>query len=475
MMRMAYRSLSVALLFPFATGCADLDEGSLNAGGQQAGGMSSEDGSASSDVQKGQSGKPGSSAGSNAGGSGSQGNGSDSLPLDGILDPTLKSKLTTIWNRLSYLPWEYAPDGCMARSFLTGAEFVAENIPVSQEVINLQWLYTENFRPKFSPINPFQSTKSPLLYKNSQIFWGYHVAAVLLPPLVSQPLILDRALESAPAPVPTWVSHANSEGIPKTTPTSNGLSQGYNEFTTPGSTFVFFSPDLHKPWTSLSSPDLKSFPAYKASDLAAACEILSKVFLCMGKETDPRVQTLVARTNAIASALSQKGLLTNWDGSAFACKPAEKFYCFDPFPTGGSNPTGGTVPPPAESIPSGSTSSGSASSGGSGNAPKVQVESSCDSQSFRLKLTASGSSNYLSQSAFSTCRQLADTLHGKTFPSGQSTVPTLNGGSTVHADCNSSYLTLRIRSGNSNSSQTTNVLSEAACVEMRDTINRAKL
>jgi hypothetical protein len=236
-----------------------------------------------------------------------------------------------VWRETDYLPWEYAPDGCFARSFYVAMEFAARGVPVSQEVINLRWEQTSSFRPRFDAVDPRLASPAPVRFQGNVVTWDYHIAALLLPPVVPEPTIIDRALEPKPVPLETWVNHANAGASPQ--PLSETMKDGtptpgFNEFSTFGSQYVGLEPSLSKNWNSVSSPDLATFHPFEASSIQLACDTLTTVYDCLkaGSE-DPRRSDLQRRTTELVSALDKAKLVKGWDGKPISCKPTSTFAC----------------------------------------------------------------------------------------------------------------------------------------------------
>jgi hypothetical protein len=233
-----------------------------------------------------------------------------------------------VWGSVDYLPWEYSPDGCFARSFYVSMEFASRGVPVNQLVLNLEWEDTSDSRPQFSPIDPTQPGDPPVTYQGNAIHWDYHIAALLSPPVVNVPTIFDKAMESTPVSQDTWIANVNSAGIPQSQADADGgLTPGYNEFTTYASSYVGVAPSLHDNWASVSASDLASMPAFQADQVQLACNTVWSVFDCMQlDDSDPRRQQLVDRTNALLTALSGMGLVQGFDGNPITCGPTS-FTC----------------------------------------------------------------------------------------------------------------------------------------------------
>lgn len=241
------------------------------------------------------------------------------------------SAIAEVWDAVDYLPWEYAPDGCFARSYFVALELAARGVPVSQEVVNLRWEQRPGFRPQFAPIDPKTAEEPALRYHGTVVRWDYHIAALLLPPAVPEPTILDKALEPGLVPVATWVNDTNAGPAPqpKSVVGDGGVpSRGFNEFTTPGSSYVGVSPSLAKNWASLASPALSTMAHFRAKDVKLACDTLATIFDCLGAPaTEPRRQTLTARANALLASLSAAHLVDGYAGASIACGRTSTFVC----------------------------------------------------------------------------------------------------------------------------------------------------
>jgi hypothetical protein len=244
--------------------------------------------------------------------------------------------LDDVWRGTDYLPWEYAPDGCFARSFYVAMELASRGVPVSQEVINLRWEQTDSFRPQFSPIDPRTAGEEPVRFDGQTVRWDYHIAALVLPPVVSEPTIIDRALEPGPVPVATWIAHANAgpQPQPKSVVGPDGVpTPGYNAFSTFGSEYVGVEPSLSKNWGSVTSPDLAQFRHFEAANVKLACDTITTVYDCLGGDggtNEPRRAALVARTNELLRSLAERNLLDGWDGKPIACAHTSTFSCAAP-------------------------------------------------------------------------------------------------------------------------------------------------
>jgi hypothetical protein len=238
-----------------------------------------------------------------------------------------------VWTETDYLPWEYAPDGCFARSFYVSMELVARGVPASQEIINLRWEQTSTFRPQFAPVDPRQPALPPVRFAGKVVNWDYHIAALLLPPVVPEPTILDRALEPGPVPLATWVGHANAGASPQPVSTvspTGASSAGFNQFSTFGSKYVGVEPSLAKNWASVSSPDLSpgKFPHFSAKNIQLACDTIFTVHDCLKTpESDPRRARLAERTNELLWALENAKLLDDWDEKSITCGHTNTFTC----------------------------------------------------------------------------------------------------------------------------------------------------
>jgi hypothetical protein len=333
-------------------------------------------------------------------------------------------------------------------------EFAAEGILVNQQIINLRWMSgTSSTKQLFTPIDVKIKDTPQLTYKEKKVAWEYHIAALLLPPVVPEPTIIDPALETEPVSVQKWISHANSGGIAQSVLVNQQPSLGYNSFSTFASNYVGVAPSLSSNWASVSAADFKSFPAYRFSEIKLACETLAKIYTCNGNPSDPRLKTLVERTNLLASQLKLKGLLNDWDQTEIQCAPTDSFSCF--------NAASEPVPPkpaPTSSI------------------RNTLVESSCIiGQSFTLAIEVSGSRSAMSVSAFPRCEILASALDRKSFPSSQPAPPTSEGGPTVKSSCNSGSLQISISVNGSQSTSSMSVGSEAVCQEIKNLINQQKI
>jgi hypothetical protein len=239
------------------------------------------------------------------------------------------SVVDDVWNSVAYLPWSYSPDGCFARSYYVAMEFVSRGVVANQMVINLRWMDTPTSRPQFSPIDPLVAGSPPVTYAGSVVHWDYHIAALLLPPVVSEPMIFDQAMESSLVPVATWVAEANSTGIAESTVNADdSVTAGFNEFSTYASTYVGVSPSLSENWDSVSASALSGIPAFQAYEMQTACDTVWTIYDCMGAAADdPRRAALVSRTSELATELSQQGLLAGWNGAPFQCGSTSSFQC----------------------------------------------------------------------------------------------------------------------------------------------------
>jgi len=238
------------------------------------------------------------------------------------------SVIASVWDQVDYLPWEYAPDGCFARSYYVAMEMVSRDIPVSQMVINLLWEDTPTNHPRFSPVDGRDPELPPVTYRGTVVQWDYHIAALLLPPVVEEPMIFDRAMEPGLVPVDTWVGDANSAGLPRSELTADGtLTAGFNEFSTFGSSYLGLSPSLTENWASVSSPTLDSLPPFQESVVQLACNTVRTIYDCMATPSDDARRTrLVRRTNELLAELAGHGHLTGWDGRRITCGPTP-FAC----------------------------------------------------------------------------------------------------------------------------------------------------
>jgi len=252
----------------------------------------------------------------------------ETLPTaDATWAPSPGDPLADVWQSVDYLPWEYSPDGCFARSYYVAMELAARGIPASQEVVSLRWMQTATSAPRFTPVDGTRPGNAPVLYRGAVVTWDYHIAALLLPPVVAAPTVLDRAMESGPVPLATWVAHANGGGLPRSAVGPNRIpTAGFNEFTTHGSTYVGVEPSLERNWASVSSPQMSALPAFKAAHLQLACDTVWTLFDCLAAPSDPRRLRLVARTNELAASLAQRGLLDGWSGASVTCA-ATTFTC----------------------------------------------------------------------------------------------------------------------------------------------------
>ena len=239
------------------------------------------------------------------------------------------SVVDDVWSSVAYLPWSYSPDGCFARSYYVAMEFVSRGVVANQMVLNLRWMDTATSRPQFSPIDATKPGDPPVTYNGHVVHWDYHIAALLQPPVVSEPMIFDQAMETSLVPVATWVADANAAGIRESAVGPGGyVTDGFNEFSTWPSTYVGISPSLAESWSSVSASTLETIPAFKASEIQTACDTLWTVDDCMGAASDnPRRAQLVTRTNELATELSRRGLLSGWNGAPIACRSTSTFTC----------------------------------------------------------------------------------------------------------------------------------------------------
>jgi hypothetical protein len=245
--------------------------------------------------------------------------GSGSVP--GVVDD--------VWSSVSYLPWDYAPDGCFARSYYVAMEFVSRGVVANQMVINLRWMDTPTSRPQFSPVDARQPGRPPVTYGGSVVHWDYHIAALLQPPVVSEPMIFDEAMEPGLVPVATWVADANAAGIAMSeVGVNHTVTPGFNEFSTYPSTYVGISPSLAENWDSVATSSLSGTPAFQAYEVQTACDTVWTIYDCMGAAPDdPRRAALLTRTNQLVTELSQQGLMSGWNGAPLSCAPTSSFQC----------------------------------------------------------------------------------------------------------------------------------------------------
>lgn len=233
--------------------------------------------------------------------------------------PTAKvDPVMEVWNGTNYLPWTFAPNGCYARAYYVTMELAVRGVAASQQIASFMWMKNGS---KLEPVDTKKPSKPRLLFGGKPVRWDYHVAALLLPPVVKEPTILDRAMEAGPVPVATWLADINSTNQPKSVRAGNSATDGYNEFTTWGSTFVGLRPDLNKWWDSVTSPTLADAPAFNASDVQFACDALHTVIECVPAADNAKKQAAVKeRTNELLAALEEKGLVKDWDGAPMQCK-----------------------------------------------------------------------------------------------------------------------------------------------------------
>lgn len=235
--------------------------------------------------------------------------------LEARVDPVAEA-----FEAVDYLPWDYAPDGCFARSYYVAMELAVRGVPAAQEILNLRWTQSPGHAPRFAPVDGRVVPPAPISFGAETVTWDYHVAALVLPPAVDEPTVLDRAMEPGPVPLATWMAHANAGGQPESQIDAAGVpSPGFNAFATYGSTYVGLGPSLALNWASLPAQALSTPPAFRAADVALACDTVWTVFDCLGNANDPRRARLVARTNALLAELASAGRLTGWSGSTFAC------------------------------------------------------------------------------------------------------------------------------------------------------------
>jgi hypothetical protein len=227
--------------------------------------------------------------------------------------------ISEVWDAVDYLPWDYPPEGSFARSYYVAMEFASRDVPISQEIVSVAWMQNNT---RLEPIDATKAGNPPASFRGNAVKWNFHVAVLLLPPIVEEPTIFDPLLEKGPVPVGVWVGHVNGGGQPKSQlGANNEPTLGFNEFSTAGSTYVNVEPDLGKWWTSVTTPTMSSLLSspFKAAHVKLACDAIWTMYDCLGNAPEPRRAALAKRTNQLAAALQTKGLIAGWDTQAIDC------------------------------------------------------------------------------------------------------------------------------------------------------------